>query len=91
MFTKLRNQRPIPANALQITGEPTMREDLPEIVTMVTDRFDQIQLNTTGIKLGFDRKLMERLRYSGVNTLYMSFHGTTRGRIRKPLGDPAHA
>ncbi len=80
MFTKLRNQRPIPANAIQITGgEPTMREDLPEIVAMAKEAgFDQIQLNTTGIKLGFDPKLMERLRYSGVNTLYMSFDGTTK-------------
>ena len=56
-----------------------MREDLPEIVRMAKEAgFDQIQLNTTGIKLGFDPELMVRLRHEGVNTLYMSFDGVSK-------------
>jgi uncharacterized radical SAM superfamily Fe-S cluster-containing enzyme len=80
MFIKLRNQKPIPANALQITGgEPTMREDLPEIVTMAKEAgFDQIQLNTTGINLGLHPEMMVKLRYAGVSTLYMSFDGVSK-------------
>jgi uncharacterized radical SAM superfamily Fe-S cluster-containing enzyme len=80
MFIKLRNQKPIPANALQITGgEPTMREDLPEIVTMAKEAgFDQIQLNTTGINLGLHPEMMAKLRYAGVSTLYMSFDGVSK-------------
>ncbi|MDE1873718.1 MAG: radical SAM protein [Candidatus Micrarchaeota archaeon] len=80
MFVKLRNQKPIPANALQITGgEPTMREDLPQIVTMAKEAgFDQIQLNTTGINLGLHPEQMVRLRHAGVSTLYMSFDGVSK-------------
>ncbi len=80
MFVKLRNQKPIPANALQITGgEPTLREDLPEIIEMAKHAgFDQIQLNTHGINLGLDPERMMRLRHAGVSTLYMSFDGTTK-------------
>ena len=80
MFIKLRNQKPIPANALQITGgEPTMREDLPQIITMAKEAgFDQIQLNTTGINLGIHPEMMLKLRHAGVSTLYMSFDGVSK-------------
>ncbi len=80
MFVKLRNQKPIPANALQITGgEPTMREDLAQIVGMARDAgFNQIQLNTTGINLGIHPEQMMKLRHAGVSTLYMSFDGVSK-------------
>ena len=80
MFRKLRAQKPIASNAIQLTGgEPTMREDLPEIVRRAKEAgFDQIQLNTAGIKLGFDPDLMVRLRHAGVSTLYMSFDGVSK-------------
>ena len=80
MFVKLRSQRPIPANAIQITGgEPTLRKDLDEIILLAKDAgFDQIQLNTTGINLGLHPEQMVKLRYSGLNTLYLSFDGTTK-------------
>ncbi|MDE1854749.1 MAG: radical SAM protein [Candidatus Micrarchaeota archaeon] len=80
MFVKLRNQKPIPANALQITGgEPTMREDLPQIINMAKEAgFDQIQLNTTGINLGLHPEQMVKLRHAGVSTLYMSFDGVSK-------------
>jgi hypothetical protein len=80
MFVKLRSQKPIPANALQITGgEPTMREDLPQIVSMAREvGFNQIQLNTTGVNLGLHPELMVKLRHAGVSTLYMSFDGVSK-------------
>lgn len=80
MFVKLRSQKPIPANALQLTGgEPTLREDLPEIVMQAKEAgFSQIQLNTTGINLGLHPELMVKLRYAGVSTLYMSFDGVSK-------------
>ena len=80
IFYNLRNQKPIPANALQITGgEPTMREDLVEIVKNAKESgFDQIQLNTTGINLGLNPQQAVRLRHAGVSTLYMSFDGVSK-------------
>ncbi len=80
IFMVLRNQKPIPANALQITGgEPTMRSDLTKIVDMAKKAgFDQIQLNTTGINIGADPESAVRLRHAGVSCLYMSFDGVSK-------------
>ena len=80
MFIKLRNQKPIPANAIQITGgEPAMRRDLPEIINKCKEAgFDQIQLNTTGIILGQEPMLMKKIKHAGVSTLYMSFDGVSK-------------
>ncbi|MCL4365092.1 radical SAM protein [Candidatus Marsarchaeota archaeon] len=80
IFSVLRNQKPIPANALQITGgEPTMREDLTHIVQMAKKSgFDQIQLNTTGINIGANPGLAIRLKHAGVSCLYMSYDGVSK-------------
>ncbi len=76
----LRTQKPIPANALQITGgEPTMRKELVEIVKNAKEAgFDQIQLNTTGINLGMHPEEAVKLRHAGLSSLYMSFDGVTK-------------
>ncbi|MEB2835983.1 MAG: radical SAM protein [Desulfurococcales archaeon] len=73
--------------AVQITGgEPTMREDLVDIVKLLKEEgVRHIQLNTNGIKfakLYFEdpQKAIEyarALRRAGVNTVYMSFDGVT--------------
>ena len=80
MFITLKSQKPIPANALQITGgEPTMRSDLVDIVKLAKDAgFDQIQLNTTGINLANNPEEAVKLRHAGVSTLYMSFDGVSK-------------
>jgi Predicted Fe-S oxidoreductases len=79
IFRSLRNQKPIPANAIQLTGgEPTMHPQIVEIVKAAKEEgFDQIQLNTTGINLGLHPELAVKLRYAGVSTLYMSFDGVS--------------
>ncbi|MEM3838992.1 MAG: radical SAM protein [Candidatus Micrarchaeaceae archaeon] len=80
IFYVLRHQKPIPANALQITGgEPTMRPDLVQIVKNAKEAgFDQIQLNTTGINLGLHPEEAIKLRHAGVSTLYLSFDGVSK-------------
>jgi len=73
--------------AVQLTGgEPTLRDDLEDIVeTLRKMGVRHIQLNTHGIK--FARlylanpeeaiKYTKRLRDAGVNTVYLSFDGVT--------------
>jgi len=73
--------------AIQLTGgEPTLRDDLPEIIKVLKDEgVRHIQLNTTAIK--FTHLFLERgseaidyakrIRMLGVNTIYMSFDGVT--------------
>ena len=79
MVRKLREEKPIRCNAIQLTGgEPTMRSDLVEIIGMLKkEGFDHVQLNTNGINLSKDPDLVKRMRHTGINTLYLSFDGVT--------------
>ncbi len=80
IFKELKAQKPIPANALQITGgEPLMRSDIVEIISLAKQAgFDQIQLNTTGIILAENPELAVKIRHAGVSTLYMSYDGVSK-------------
>jgi hypothetical protein len=80
MLLNLRKEKPVATNAIQLTGgEPTLREDLPEIIRLCRKRgFEQVQLNTTGIALGFRKGLAEKVAKAGSGTIYMSFDGTTK-------------
>ena len=79
MMRFLRNQRPVRCNAIQLTGgEPTVRSDLPEIVSMAKRiGFEHIQLNTNGINIGRSYSLAASLKDAGVGVVYLSFDGVT--------------
>lgn len=79
LLKQAREQKPIGSKALQITGgEPTIRDDLFEIIKMAEDLgFTHVQLNTNGIKLAEDLDFCRKVRESGVNTIYMSFDGVS--------------
>lgn len=79
MARTLRAQRPVPGNSIQITGgEPTLREDLPEIVKILkSEGIEHVQLNTNGVSLALKPELAMTLRKAGISNLYMSFDGVT--------------
>ncbi|MFH0949411.1 MAG: radical SAM protein [Candidatus Aenigmatarchaeota archaeon] len=79
MIKNLRNMKPVPANALQLTGgEPLLRDDIIDIIkTAKQEGFDHVQLNTHGIMLSQNLELTKAIREAGVNTIYMSFDGVT--------------
>jgi len=79
MLSRLRNERPVPCNAIQLTGgEPTLREDLIDIIRLCKEEgFDHVQLNTNGIRISQDLEFTQRVRDAGINTLYLSFDGLT--------------
>lgn len=59
-------------------GEPTVREDLPEIVALGKRLgFDMIQINTNGVRLAEDRGYLARLRDSGTKVLYLQYDGVS--------------
>jgi len=80
MMVAARNERPMGSKALQITGgEPTIREDLLDIVHMAKEvGFSHVQLNTNGIKLAESVEFCQELKDAKVNTVYMSFDGVTK-------------
>jgi len=79
MVKKMRGEEPIGGAAIQLTGgEPTLREDLVDIVTICHEEgIEHVQLNTDGINLAKDPTLAQRVRDAGVNTVYLSFDGVT--------------
>ncbi|MCX8190140.1 MAG: radical SAM protein [Candidatus Diapherotrites archaeon] len=79
MLKNLRNEKPIACNAIQLTGgEPTLREDIVEIVKMCKEEgFEHVQFNTNGIRLATDAAFVEKVVRAGANIFYMSFDGVT--------------
>lgn len=79
MVKNLRDEQPVPCNAIQITGgEPTLREDLVDIVRICEESgVAHIQINTDAINFAFKPDLVKQLREAGANTVYMSFDGVS--------------
>lgn len=78
MLRKMREEKPVPANACQLTGgEPCMRDDIIDIIKITKQEgFDHVQLNTNGIRLANDKNFAKEVRKAGSNTVYLSFDGT---------------
>ncbi len=77
METVLQHSGPTP---IQFSGgEPTVRDDLPELVAMARDMgFEHIEINSNGIRLAEEPGLAGRLRDSGATTVYLQFDGTSK-------------
>lgn len=57
-------------------GEPTVRDDLPEIVRMGVELgFPFIQVNTNGIRMAKDEGYVKALKEAGLNSIFLQFDG----------------
>jgi 7,8-dihydro-6-hydroxymethylpterin dimethyltransferase len=58
-------------------GEPCLREDLPEIITLgMSLGFTFFQVNTNGLRLATDIDFLKKLKGAGLSTVYLQFDGT---------------
>jgi len=58
-------------------GEPTVRDDLPEIVKMAKDMgIEHIEINTNAIRIAKDMEYLKKLKEAGVDDFYLQFDGT---------------
>ncbi len=66
---------------LQLSGgEPTLRDDLPELVRYAREAgCSYVQLNTNGIRLAQDPAYAQRLRDAGLDIVFLQFDGTCDG------------
>ena len=77
-----------PCNVQLSGGEPTERDDLPDIICMAKQKgFALVQVNTNGLRLGQESGYAETLRRAGLDSVYLQFDGvsddvyrTLRGR-----------
>lgn len=66
-----------PVNIQLSGGEPTLRNDLPEILAMGrTLGFNFIQLNTNGLRLAEDPQYLSQLKEAGLSSVFLQFDGT---------------
>ncbi|HTX44538.1 MAG TPA: radical SAM protein [Methanocella sp.] len=88
MFQMLRDEKPVPCYAVQFAGgEPTMREELPEIIRMAKDMgFYQIMIATNGMKLARSKEYCRELRNTPLSTIYLQFDGVTEDPYIKLRG-----
>jgi len=57
-------------------GEPTLRDDLPQIVALARKAgFDHIQVNTNGIRLALDSDYGQALKDAGTTDFFLQFDG----------------
>ncbi len=79
MLRRMRNEKPVGANAVQITGgEPTIRDDILDIIKIAREEgYEHIQLNTNSVRAAFDPDFPKKIREAGSNVIYTSFDGPT--------------
>ena len=59
-------------------GEPTVRDDLPELVERARQRgIDHVEVNTNGIRLATEDSYADALAAAGVTAIYLQFDGLT--------------
>ena len=59
-------------------GEPTIRDDLPEIIKLAkTKGFEYLQINTNGKRIGADENYAQILKQAGADAVFMQFDGMT--------------
>lgn len=68
-------------------GEPTVRDDLPEIVRLVRARgFDFVQLNTNGVRLAKEPAYVAALAEAGLDCVFLQFDGVDDAVHRRLRG-----
>jgi len=79
MMKNLLANNPIRTPALLISGgEPTVRDDLPELITISKElRFSYVMLASNGIKLAESPEYCKELREAGLDSVYLQFDGVT--------------
>ena len=67
-----------PFNIQLSGGEPTLREDLPEIIRLGREKgFSFFQLNTNGLRLAREPGYAQKLKAAGLDTVFLQFDGMT--------------
>jgi uncharacterized radical SAM superfamily Fe-S cluster-containing enzyme len=75
MLRSLEKQDPPPPAVMFSGGEPTVRDDLVEIVRMAHEMRFMILLATNGLRMAQNPKMVKNLKEAGLNIVYLQFDG----------------
>lgn len=68
-------------------GEPTVRDDLPEIVSLAKEMgFPHVQINTNGLRIASEKEYLARLKKAGADLIYLQVDGTSDKIYKKIRG-----
>ncbi len=86
----LRANRPIPPPAIQFSGgEPTVRSDLPKLISMAKEKgFEHVEVNTNGIMFANSPSFFEECQRAGMDTIYLQFDGLDDAIYKAVRGIP---
>lgn len=77
-----------PCNVQLSGGEPTMRNDLPAIISAAKELFPFVQLNTNGLRIARESGYANALAEAGLDSVFLQFDGTTNDIYRALRGAP---
>ncbi|WP_461211410.1 radical SAM (seleno)protein TrsS [Desulfocurvus sp. DL9XJH121] len=78
-----------PCNIQLSGGEPTVREDLPDLVALAKGAgFPFVQVNTNGLRMAREPGYAEALARAGLDSAFLQFDGVTDGPYRSLRGAP---
>jgi uncharacterized radical SAM superfamily Fe-S cluster-containing enzyme len=80
--------KPNPPFAVQFSGgEPTLRDDLPQLIDAAKSMgISQIQIATNGKRFARDKEYLKKVIDSGINTYYLQFDGLNPSSYKKFRG-----
>lgn len=68
-------------------GEPTVRDDLPQIIALGREvGFSHILINTNGVRIARDPDYLQRIKDAGASAIYLQFDGVTDDVYRYTRG-----
>ncbi|MFX0037591.1 MAG: radical SAM protein [Candidatus Hermodarchaeota archaeon] len=82
-----RSIKPIPAVLLQLSGgEPTVRDDLPDIIRKGKELgFTELMVTTNGVRFGKDPEFLRACKDAGMNAIYLQFDATDDPEVWKKI------
>lgn len=75
VIDRLSKLRPKPAGIQFSGGEPTLRDDLAELVAYAKRRFEHVEVNTNGLRLAESAEYCRELETAGLSVFYLQFDG----------------
>ncbi|MDL2253484.1 radical SAM protein [Ruminococcaceae bacterium OttesenSCG-928-I18] len=93
IFRHLQTQSPQNQFNIQLSGgEPTLHEDLPQIISMAKHMgFPYVQLNTNGKRLAEEPAYAQELQKAGLDSVFLQFDGTNDTIYTAMRGQPLFA
>lgn len=87
LLMELGEERPF---NIQISGgEPTVREDLPDIIRLAREKgFEYVQINSNGRRIAEEEGYASLLKEAGASVIFMQFDGTKDSIYEKLRGEP---